>query len=475
MRFRVLRNSSYPIIVPLVATIVFIAPNSVFSAPSTEVPGDGLGDPYYPNSGNRGYDAQRYDLTIKYDPATNEITGTAVMRAVAEERLSSLRLDFFGLTLDAVTIDGASVTAGRNDSKLILTPTAPIEMGTTFTVESRYHGVPKMYGNGTDGFFRTKDGGTVVGQPQVAASWFPTNDHPSDKATYGFTLTAPEDRFVIANGLAKGKESSGGWTTWRYEQPSPMASYLATMNIGEFDVRTEEHNGIPMTLAVNKNLPDDKREQMMLQLMKTPEIVDFLVSRFGPYPFTSTGGIVTSPDFQHDALENQSMPIYSERRLSDNLMAHELAHQWFGDSVSVESWRDIWLNEGFATYAEWLYGEHTGKKSVDAVFREYYERPVTSSTWSPPPGDPGKDKMFNDSVYLRGAMTLHALRRTVGDQTFYTILREWVREHKDGNGSTEDLIHMAEQVSGTNLSALFRAWLHDKEKPPIPETVVTPR
>lgn len=446
---------------------------SAEGAPEIAVAAPGLGDPYYPEAGNRGYDVRHYDLNIRYDPATRKLTGVSTMTAASEKALAGFTLDFFGLTLDGVTVDGQDARTSRTETKLTVTPERAIAAGRDFTVVAKYHGTPKRYGSATDGdgFFITRDGGTVVGQPRAAACWFPVNDHPSDKAAYTFTLTVPQERSAIANGMPKGRRSADGWTTWRYEEPSPMAPYLATISIGDFDLDISDHHGIPMVLAVNRHVGADNRRVMMDQLRKTGKIIDFLAKWFGPYPFTSAGGIVTSPDFTHDALENQARPVYSERRLTEGLIVHELAHQWFGDSVSLDSWKDIWLNEGFATYAQWLYDEETGKASADATFREYYRRSADSGTWSPAPGDPGRERMFSDSVYLRGAMTVHALRRTVGDQAFFAILREWTDKHKDANATTKDFITVAGEVSGRDLEGLFKPWLFGSAKPPVPAAI----
>jgi aminopeptidase N len=207
-------------------------------------------------------------------------------------------------------------------------------------------------------------------------------------------------------------------------------------------------------------------------LARTPEIVDYLETVFGPYPFDALGGIVVSDHRIGFALENQTRPIYPGGvflRGGDPtwLLAHELAHQWFGDSVSVHDWSEIWLNEGFATYAEWLWDEHRGIRSAQDTFDAIYDR-APSSLWRVPPAAPGKDELFGESVYARGGMALHALRMTVGDDAFFRILREWAARNKDATATTAEFVALAGTISGAQLDRLFQEWLYGTERPPHP-------
>jgi aminopeptidase N len=438
----------------------------------------GIGDPYFPGYGNGGYDVLHYELDIRYEPATDLLTGRAVIRARATQNLSSFNLDFVGLTIDAVSVGGRHVSSTRAGQEL--TVTSRIRAGSSFTVDIRYHGVPEPFpiqfprNTWPSGFLHTDDGAVVAGFPEVAASWYPVNDHPLDKASYSFAVTVPAGLEAIANGVPGGQHTSGGWTTWRWAQRTPMISYLATVAIGEFRVDTTWRDGRPTVIAIDSDLPPGLADDAV---GRTDEITDFLAGHFGPYPFEANGAIVDDGRDPVFSLELQTRPIYElgqfdpgSTTLETYVVVHELAHQWFGNSIGMRHWDDIWLNEGFATYAEWLWGEHLEEFTAQDAFDYYYSQPLDASHWAPPPGDPGPADLdlFGSSVYYRSAMTLHALRMTVGDDAFWRIVRGWYAAKRNGNGSTEQFVALAERSSGQQLDGLFHAWLYTEGKPPYP-------
>jgi aminopeptidase N len=445
--------------------------------PSTFRPGAaGLGDTYFPTYGNGGYDVRHYDLNVRYQPSTDVLTGRAVILARATQNLSRFNLDFVGLTVDGIWVNGRRATYARAGQELMITPHRGLPRGRAFTVVVAYHGVPQTLSIPSfgieAGFMHTDDGAVVAGQPEVAATWFPVNDHPLDKATYSFAVTVPAGLEAISNGIPLGSRTRGGWTTWRWFEPTPMISYLATATMGDFRLSITRHDGRPMVIAIDSALPPGLADDA---LARTGEITDFLETKFGPYPFTSNGGIVDAHPRLRFALENQTRTVYSrfffdEGTTTDEtyVVAHEIAHQWFGDSVSVQNWDDIWLNEGFATYAEFLWSEYLGEGTPQQIFDALYAQPLTAPFWAPPPGDPGVDELFDDSVYVRGGMTLHALRMTVGDADFWRIVRAWYARNRNGHGSTAEFVALAERISGEQLDALFNAWLFTATKPPYP-------
>jgi len=436
------------------------------AAPGSGTQGaSGIGDPDFPEDGNGGYDVEHYGLKLSYDPGSRRLSGSATVRARAVQDLTAFDLDLHGLTVSQVTVDGAAARFGRRDDELTISPVARIAKNAGFDVTVDYAGVPdpiRNYANlGTYGFIATPDGSFVTCEPNGAKTWFPSNDHPSDKATYAFEITVPAGVTAIANGeLAGTPATSDGRTTFVWRERHPMASYLATMTTGRFETRTgKSAAGTPIYAAVDPAF----HGSLDTLYTKTGQITDYWSTVFGPYPFSSTGAVVDDYAAGY-ALENQTKPIYGGFAPDSGVMAHELAHQWFGDSVSITRWKDLWLNEGFATYAEWLWSEHEGGSTADTVFRNYYAK-TADSMWSYPPGRAQRADLFNGSVYTRGAMTLHALRREIGDATFFALIKKWTASHQYGNATTEQFVGLAEQMSGKDLSGLFDAWLFQPRRP----------
>ncbi len=433
----------------------------------------GIGDPYFPLDGNGGYDVADYALDVAYEPATDVLTGTAELTARATQDLSAFNLDLVGLEVRSVTVDGAPAAWTRDAGELTVTPATPLVADAVFATVITYDGVPATLDDplGVAGFFHTDDGALVVGQPDVAATWFPANDHPLDPATYTIRITVPAGLEAITNGVLMETTSAGGTTTSTWRADEPMATYLAGMAIGEFDVRAYEEAGIRYWDALDPGL-GAAGAVASASLARQPEVIAFLEGFFGPYPFGSAGGIVDDvPDLAF-ALENQTRPIYAPSFFSDAVsgdvvVVHELAHQWFGDSLPIAGWRDIWLNEGFATYAEWLWNEREGRASVQEQFDRIASISPDSGFWTLLIGDPGPDRLFDAAVYLRGGMTVHALRTEVGDDAFSRILTEWTTRRAGENVTTEEFVVLAEEVSGQDLAALFDTWLMTPERPDL--------
>jgi aminopeptidase N len=439
--------------------------------PTRFTPGSsGVGDPYFPHEGNGGYDARHYSLRLSYDPDTHRLAGSDTVTAVATQNLSRFDLDLSGFTVSAVTVDGAAATFRRTGQELAITPPHGIRRGSTFRATVSYAGRPRtIVGSpivfGTPyGWIYTKDGAFVGCEPNAARTWYPANDHPRDKATFRFAVTVPSDRKVVANGSFVDHRVDGGRATYVWAEHQPMATYLATIDIGRWQLhRTRTPGGIPEVVAVDPTLAKSARTRHTVAL--TGRITDYWAKRFGRYPFSSTGGIVDNvPDIGF-SLETQTRPLYGF--VPDPTTAsHELSHQWFGDSVSVRSWRHIWLNEGFATFSQWLWAEHTGGPSTYSQARSYFRGiPASNSFWHQSVAAPGRNTMFSSAVYARGGMTLAALRHKVGDRVFFRILRTWVREHEHGSATTGQFTRLAAGVSGRSLDHFFHVWLYLKAKP----------
>ncbi|MGV9307592.1 M1 family metallopeptidase [Nonomuraea sp. NPDC003727] len=443
----------------------------------------GIGDSYFPEHGNGGYDARHYSLTLDYQPGTDLLRGKTTIVATATQHLTRFNLDFL-LKVDSVKVNGRTATFARSGlHELEITPPRTLIRGTPFIVEVTYADTPSKVPvpDETGGFtpwIATADGALALGQPQVAWWWFPSNDHPLDKATYDITITVPKGTQAISNGVKVGERTRGDRTTSTWRMDKPMATYLATLFVGQLDVRQgRSSGGLPVTTAYSKNL--GRYEAAAKESVeRTPEIVDWLADRFGRYPFHSMGGSVTSalPGF---ALETQTQPVYDPRFFSGGpdtyVVVHENAHQWFGDSVAVKDWKHIWLNEGFATYAEWIWSEKLGEGTAAEVADFFYDQyPAGDPFWQVKPGDPGAADLFHNATYYRGGMTLQALRTEVGDAAFWSIIRTWARAKAHGNAETAEFIALAERISGKQLDALFDTWLFTPGKPATSPTGATP-
>ena len=429
----------------------------------------GGGDPYFPDAGNGGYRVRHYDLKLSYDPATRRLAGTAVLGAVADENLARFDLDLRpSLDVRSVKVDGLPASLRRSGQEVVVTPRVRPRSGWPFTIIVSYQGTPGPVADpdgAQDGWIPTDDGAFVAGEPQGAPTWFPCDDRPGDKATFTVSMTVPNGITAVGNGALVKKLVRGGHTTFVWDTAHPMATYLATITLGRFAVsRSVTRTGIPVYLAV------DPREAAAAQpaLARLGDIVDYQQSVFGPYPFGTVGAIVDDAHFVGYALETQTRPVF-DRAPSVPGLVHELAHQWFGDSVSPGRWQDIWLNEGFATYAEWLWSEHSGGPTARQLLDRAYAAPATATNrWNPPPGNPGgAAHLFDDPVYQRGAMTLQVLRDRVGDDVFFQILRDWTGQHRYGTATTAQFVALAERDSGRDLGPLFDAWLFHPGKPTL--------
>ncbi len=432
----------------------------------------GVGDPFFPFGGNGGYDVRHYHLDLTWQPESKVLTGPETVLATATQALSSFDLDLRGFTVEGVRVNGAPATFTRpaQDNtepaqELTITPKRPLRQHVPFVVQIQYAGTPEVITDpdgSSEGWVPTDDDGAfVVGEPQGAPGWFAANDTPTDKATYDVQLTVPDRLTAVGNGALLSQRSKNGRTTFRWFERYPMASYLATITFGVFEVRRgRTPGGIPTYVAVDPNQDD-----AWTVLAKLPEIVDYFSGLYGRYPFETVGAIVdNAPDVGY-ALETQTKPVFDSAP-DEPTLAHEIAHQWFGDAVTLTQWPDIWLHEGFATLSEWLWSEHTGGQSAHGEFTALLARPATDRLWNPPPANPGDPaKLFGSPVYNRGAMTLQALREKIGDDKFFTILRTWYRDHRYGNVTTADFIALSEKVSGADLDAFFTTWLYTAGKP----------
>lgn len=430
----------------------------------------GIGDNYYPGLGNGGYDVDHYHVDLEYR-ADGTVAAEVSIAAVATQNLSGLNLDFVGWEIDSLAIDGTDADFERDGHELVINPTR-IPLERTFEVKIAYHGTPTPMPSAAlpleIGWLTGPDGEQfVVAEPDAAHSWFPANDHPLDKATFTFTLTVPVGFVGAANGELTRTIAGSTTTTYEWSMDAPMAPYLATVVIGDgWQLVNDPVSTAEAGLPIRNVLPADLVGDTPAALERTGEMIHVLETAFGPYPFDRYG-IAVVDGFQH-ALENQTLSVFGkaivEAPFFEYVHVHEIAHQWFGNSVSVAQWSDIWLNEGFATFAELLWVEH--RFGPGAYREEVANRmDVATAAGYGPPGTPPSDDLFNGSVYLRGALVLVALRDEVGDGPFFETLRTYAARYAHSNATTEDFIALAEEVSDRDLTELFSTWLYGRDLP----------
>jgi aminopeptidase N len=425
-------------------------------------------DPYLPGHGDLAFEVESYEIELDYRVSGNRLDARAQIVAVANQALTLIRLDLQGLEVAKVRVNGSRPARySLRGGKLRIRLAAAAAAGDRLVIVIRYGGqpgpLPSLWGE--VGWEELSDGVIVAGQPGGAPSWFPCNDRPSSKATYRLGVTTDSAYAVLANGLLVGRRRGASRTTWTFEQSQPMATYLATVQIGRYEMRTIAGSPVPERLLAPPRLQhlaraDFARQSAMLVLF---------AELFGPYPFDGYTVVVTGDDLEIP-LEAQGLAVFGANHIDgmkgiERLVAHELAHQWFGNSLTLGLWSDIWLHEGFACYAEWLWSERSGGKPADVLARRYRQR-LAGAAQDLRLTDPGARAMFDDRLYKRGALVLHALRLTLGDDTFFTMIRAWVAEHRFGTVSTEAFEEHAARYGETG--PLLERWLHEMPLPDLP-------
>ncbi|MCB9896717.1 MAG: M1 family metallopeptidase [Planctomycetes bacterium] len=427
----------------------------------------GLGDPFFPALGNGGYDAVAYDLALTIDPTAKTLDGVATIDARALMALSSFSLELHRLDVREVSVDGRPADFVRDGDELRVTPDDALAEGAHFVVRVTYGGAPEAVPSAAVpflpgvGWMTSDDSVYVMAEPNGASSWFPCNDHPSDKAFYRFELTVPVADTAVANGVPTARVDHGdGTQTLTFVASDPMATYLATIAVGPFElVEDEGPGGLVLRHWFHPTIEAAQRAPFE----RVPEMISLFSELFGGYPFECFGSIVSNLQVGA-ALETQTVPTYGLHSASPSTIAHELAHQWFGDSVSVRSFSDVWLAEGFASYASWLWSEHAD--GPEAIARRAERTYGMLRRADPgPPAAPGVEDMFGMSVYVRGAFALHALRLTAGDETFFEILRTFTGRYRHGNASVADFEAVVAELAGAEASDTLAEWLHAEHVP----------
>jgi aminopeptidase N len=439
-----------------------------------------IGDPLFPGLGNGGYDVQHYHLDLRYATAAPDqpLDGTVTILARATQALSRFDLDFAGDSLAAVAVDGRPAAFTWDGSELVITPARAIRDGALFTVTvSHFVAHPKVVDPAVllgAPFFQSPDGSAWALQPGNAHTVFPSNDHPSDKASYSFLLDVPAGTTAVANGERIAALTLGGRSLSLYDQPEPMASELATVAVGAFTVTDRgRHAGVHVRDVTPTRLTAELAPRLALETAQ----LDFLTARLGPYPFHSYGSLVVEAPLNF-ALECQTLSLYDGRLFGSDdpatfgpVTAHELAHQWFGDSVSPGRWENVWLSEGHAAWyeLEWQLGVDSAAWIARA--RQFYSFADLLRVFVAPVASPKSGEvleLFNSNVYQGGFLVLMALRQQVGDAAFRAIERAWVTRFRGRSATTDDFIALASEVSGQDLDGFLRDWLFGTKTPPMP-------
>nr|WP_246241886.1 M1 family metallopeptidase [Flexivirga aerilata] len=419
-----------------------------------------------PGHGDPSYTVRHYDLDLDYALESNSLKGRAQLTIEALQPIRQLTLDLHALNVVKVT--GPAV--GRHNhraGRLNIQLRQELSPGELTTITVAYRGVPRTVPDkiGDAGWEELTDGVIVASQPGGAPSWFPCNDRPDAKSTYRLTVTVANDYLVVAGGERTGMRRRAGRTTWTYEQRSPMATYLATVQIGRYD-EIPLPGPVPLTAAV----PPARRTAFEVAFADQAAMVDFFSRCFGPYPFDSYRVVITD-DALEIPLEAGGLSIFGSNLLSrswdaQRLIAHELAHQWFGNAVTLRQLHDIWLHEGFACYSEWLWSEEIGGPTADARAREHWSR-LIGRRFTRTLADPGIAQVFDDWVYKRGALTLHAIRRAIGDGPFFELLQTWVARNRGGNVTTAEFVALAAELGHLQVEAIVDTWVYERALPAL--------
>jgi len=439
----------------------------------------GIGDTLFPDLGNGGYQVEHYHLDLRYATAapSQALDGTVTILARATQALSQLDLDFAGDSLAAVTVDGRRAAYRRDGDELVITPARALRRGEWFTITvEHFVATPKVADASVllgAPFFYTVDGSAWAGQPNNAHQIFPSNDHPSNKASFSFRLDVPAGTTAVASGELIEQHMIGGRTISQYLQREPMATELVEVAVGALTVIPRvDHAGVRIRDVVPTRLTAELAPKLALELAQ----LDWLRDRLGAYPFHSYGSLVADASLGF-ALETQSLSLYEHgfflapETSYGPIMLHELAHQWFGDSVAPARWSDVWQNEGHATWYERTWVNDPDSIELISLAQQLYSlgdlfRKFLGPVAAPTSGEP--TALFSPNAYFGGFLVLFALRQQIGDPAFRAVERAWVTRYRGRAASTEDFIALASEVSGQDVSAFLQDWLFGTTTPAMP-------
>ncbi|WP_079177957.1 M1 family metallopeptidase [Streptomyces mangrovisoli] len=436
-------------------------------------------DPYFPANGDTRYRVHRYELALDYRPGPNRLSGTARIFAIAgRAALTEFQLNLADFKIGRVRVDGRQPRYTHRGGRLRITPAKALRAGAAFTVEVHWSGNPKPVASpwGGLGWEELADGALVASQPVGAPSWYPCNDRPSDKAAYLLSVTTPSAYQVVAGGRLLTRTTKASTTTYVYEQSAPTSSYLVGLSVGKYQTVLLGDPG-PGGVVQHGHIPAHLLPRFSADFARQPAMMDLFQELFGPYPFDEYAVLVTEEELDVP-VEAQGLSVFGANHVdgvrgSERLVAHELAHQWFGNSVSVADWRHIWLNEGLAKYAEWLWSERSGGATAQQR-AALAHRKLSSQPQDLRLADPGRKSMFDDRLYERGGVTVHAIRCALGDEAFFRMLQSWTRLHRGGTVTTPTFVSHVARFANDSVEDLFAAWVYSAALPPLPTPAPAP-
>jgi aminopeptidase N len=431
-------------------------------------------EPIYPKVGNPAVDVLHYGLDLAWAADTKTLTGQATVQLRAVAALTAITLDFSAAyTIDGVTVDGRPATGTVTDGKLSVPTPLAAERSATLLV--KYHGTPTtvpMPSHRGDaeplGLTIAADGSIwTMQEPYGAATWYPVNDIPSDKALYDLAVTAPTGWSAVASGTPKGQEGN----VFRYTSTDPVASYLTTLAVGPFKQETVAG---PHALPINYWYVPGRDDKLMAVVRRSPTYLTWLEQRLGPYPFPTAGVVVVA---SASGMETQQMVTLGATiggkdastaaaiSTIDLDLLHEYSHQWFGDAVTPASWKDLWLSEGFATYLQSLYNME--RDHLTAAYWEQWARGRDAKLRRDlgPPGSPRADSFAEGNVYICPALMLHQIHNQIGDDAFFSLARDWAQQHRGSVQDRSGFVAFVNQHTGKDFTSLINTWLDSPTTP----------
>jgi aminopeptidase N len=429
-------------------------------------------EPNYPQYGNASIDVLHYGLDLTWAPETKTFTGIATIQLRATQDLGEIKLDFsHAYQVDGVTLDGAASAGAVAADKLTVQKPLAKEKNATLVV--KYHGTPATVNAPTRrgdfdalGLTITSDGSLwTMQEPFGAFTWYPVNDQPSDKALYDIAITVPDGWSGIAGGTPAGQDGN----KFKYTSTDPIASYLTTLAVGRYTKETATGpHGLPITYWFHPGADD----ALMKVVRNTPRYIEWLENKFGPYPFASAGVMIVASESAMETQQMVTMGTPKAANPSQNAImwegdvVHELAHQWFGDTVTPSTWTDLWLNEGWAMYAQYLFQNERDRVS-DADFEKWgRSADQRLRTQFGPPGHPKADDFARTNVYVCPALMLHQIRKKLGNEAFYALAKGWAADSKNAVKDRAAFVEHLNKKTGTDFTSLVNSWLDSPTTPP---------